>query len=247
MKQISILQIGEICGVSRSTVSYWISRKSLPASRVGKKHMVLVDDLIHFLRAEGRPAPPLLEEMNDGGHTLPFISFKNCWEYWAKKAHGANCSNCGVFTHQITPCFAARDNHARLCPHDCHECGYYDEYCAPQTSFINQIDKPAAVFQDLFFWAGNRAWADLCGVETKFIPGLGIEEILHPASLKQFLGVFKRIVQGDAAASNVHEVLLNDENNESGAICLSVVPLKKPESALLLLADSTDNFHKQKK
>ena len=59
---LSVLDIAGICGVSRSAVSYWIAKKGLPARRLGKKDMVMVDDLVLFLQSDGRPVPQILQE-----------------------------------------------------------------------------------------------------------------------------------------------------------------------------------------
>lgn len=237
MKKISVIQIGEICGVSRSTVSYWIAKRSLPALRSGNKHMVSVNDLIFFLKSEGRAMPPALLDMMNGNHCLPFIAFKNCWEYWENDNHGTRCRSCSVFTHRIQPCFTAGDNRMQLCPHNCRQCQYYTEYYEPQTAFIHQIDKAAAIYQDLYFWDGNREWAELCGVDIKKIPGVGIEALLHPQSLKNFLKFFKRITQGDITAPDKCEVVLNYKENRMKAVFISIILLKTPPGAWLMLAE----------
>ncbi len=241
MKRFSAVQIGEICGVSRSTVSYWIAKRSLPASRLGKKHMVSVSDLILFLSSEGRPIPQKLLDMRNGDDCLPFLSFRNCWEHWANDEHGARCRRCNVFTHQIKPCFIARDNRMQLYPHDCQQCRYFTEYYEPQTAFIHQLGKPAAVYRDLYFWACNRGWAELCDVDLKKIPGTGIEGLLHPNSLKSFLNYFKRTAHGNTRISDKCEALLNCEGNEMNTVCLSIIPLKIPSGTWLMLADQANS------
>jgi hypothetical protein len=51
------------------------------------------------------------------------------------------------------------------------------EIFLPKIHFVNQIDTPAAVIKDLYFWCGNSKWAQLCEVQKKDLIGLGIEEI----------------------------------------------------------------------
>ncbi len=245
MTKISVLQVGEICDVARSTVSYWIAKRSLPATRLGKKHEVSVNDLILFLKSSGRPIPQILLDMKNGDHCPPFYTFKNCWEYWANDSHGTKCRNCSVFTHKIKPCFVAGNNRRRLCPNDCHQCRYFAEFYESQTVLIHQIDKPAAVYQDLYFWAGNRAWIELFGLDVKKIPGAGIEDFLHPQSLKNFLNYFKRMAQGDTMVPDTYEVPFFCENpKENGVINvrLSFAPLKMPPGTWVMLAEKINDY-----
>lgn len=57
---LPVADIAEICGVARSTVSYWIAKRSLPAHRSGKKHMVFVEDLVLFLKSKRQSIPEVL-------------------------------------------------------------------------------------------------------------------------------------------------------------------------------------------
>ena len=75
-QHLSVMEIADICGVARSTVSYWISKKSLPARRSGKKDLVSVDDLVLFLRSERQTVPHVLFEQVGGAYPQPFRSFK---------------------------------------------------------------------------------------------------------------------------------------------------------------------------
>ncbi|MCP4576229.1 MAG: helix-turn-helix domain-containing protein [Deltaproteobacteria bacterium] len=80
-QHLSVMEIAEICGVARSTVSYWISKKSLRAHRSGKKHLVSVDDLVPFLTSERESVPQALLEQVGVVYPQPFSVFKRCWEY----------------------------------------------------------------------------------------------------------------------------------------------------------------------
>ena len=62
-QHLSVIEIAKTCGVARSTVSYWISKKSLSARRSGKKHLVSVDDLVLFLTSERQAVPHALLEL----------------------------------------------------------------------------------------------------------------------------------------------------------------------------------------
>ena len=84
---LSVVEIAEICGVARSTVSYWIAKKSLSAHRSGNKHMVFIDDLLLFLKSDGKPIPQVLLEPAGGVYAQPLKPLKRCWEYWANDPH----------------------------------------------------------------------------------------------------------------------------------------------------------------
>ena len=90
-QMLSVLNISEICDVARSTASYWITSKGLPARRSGNKFMVSTQDLIIFLESIGRPIPQALMDGLGGVLSHPFKSYLNCWEYWQKDKHGENC------------------------------------------------------------------------------------------------------------------------------------------------------------
>ena len=237
---LSVLEIAEICGVARSTVSYWIAKKSLPAHRSGNKYMVSVDDLVLFLKSEGQPIPQVLLEQVGGVYAQPFRPLKRCWEYWANDPHGTICKHCGVFTYQINECFTANDNHSHKCPINCHECRYFGEYYGPRVAFIHQIDKPAAVYKDLSLWSGNKAWADLCGIEAERLIGAGIEDFIHPDSLKMFISYNKRRNQGDPTVPERHKVFFSNKTGGKVEISLSISPLIRPSGTWLAVAERKD-------
>ena len=80
------------------------------------------------------------------------------------------------------------DNQNHRSPKYCHECQYFGEYYGPRVVFIYHIDKPAAVYKGLYLWSGNQAWADLCDIEVNKLIGFGIEEFVHPDSLRMAIG-----------------------------------------------------------
>ena len=86
-QMLSVLNISEICDVARSTASYWITQKGLPAQRSGNKFWVSIEDLILFLESIGRPVPQILVEGLGGVYSHPFKSHQTCWNYWQKGSH----------------------------------------------------------------------------------------------------------------------------------------------------------------
>jgi excisionase family DNA binding protein len=239
-QSLSVVEIAEICGVARSTVSYWIAKKSLPARRSGKKHTVFVDDLVLFLKSEGQAIPQGLLEHVGGIYAQPFRPLKRCWEYWANDPHGTKCQHCGVLTRQICECFTVKDNQNDQRPINCHECQYFGEYYGPRVAFIHQIDKPVAVYKGLYLWSGNQAWADLSGVDVHELIGVGIEEIIHPDSLKMFISYDKRRQQGDPTVPDRYQVFLSDNRGRKIKVYLSISPLIRPSGTWLAVAERTE-------
>lgn len=238
---LDVIETARICGVARSTVSYWISKKGLPAKKSGKKHLVAQDNLILFLKDHGYGVPEVLKK-NKG---MPFHSslraYKKCWEYWAQKSHGVTCRECNVFRYQLDECFIARLNSQRACPVDCHACQYYGEYYAPQVDFIYQIEKPSAVYKDLFLWAGNHSWAELFGISRECLIGIGIEEFIHPESLKMILNYDKRRKQGDTTVPDRYQAFFLESNGKKIKVNVLVSPLKRPSGTWLALIERIEN------
>jgi len=104
-------------------------------------------------------------------------------------------------------------------------------------AFIHQIDKPAAVYKDLYVWSGNKAWADLCGVDVKQLIGAGIEEFVHPDSLKMFISYNKRRQQGDPSVPDRYQVFLSDKSGRKIEVYLSISPLIRPSGTWLAVAE----------
>ena len=104
-------------------------------------------------------------------------------------------------------------------------------------AFIHQIDKPAAVYKDLYLWSGNQAWADLCCVGIEQLIGAGIEEFFHPDSLKMFISYNKRRHQHDSTVPERHEVFFGDESGGKIEVYLSISPLIEPSGTWLAVAE----------
>jgi hypothetical protein len=234
---LSVMEIAGICGVARSTVSYWIAERSLPACRSGKRHMVSIKDLISFLESEGHPVPKSLMESSDEIYQRALKPFKSCWEYWAKDSHGEGCEKCPVFSRPQVACFTARQNPGQRCGIDCSECRYFYEHYAPLMSFIHQIKNPAAIYKDLYIWSGNRAWADLCGVNTKSLIGAGAEEFIHPESLKNIINYDKKIRMGDSSEVFRFGLCFTSKNEKKIKTDLSISPLKNPDGTWLAVVE----------
>ena len=237
VKKLSVIDIAEICSVARSTVSYWIAKKTLPAELLGKKHMVSVEDLAAFLESNGKPVPQILLESMGGMYSQPLKPMKKCWDFWAEHEHGENCRECRVFQYQLIECFTAKGTSKQQCPLECHECPFFYEFYVPRVSFIHQIDRPAAIYKDLCLWAGNGAWAELCGVETKELIGTGVEEFIHADSLTAIIRWSKRLSQGDNAVPFGYRAFFKGKNGERIETFLSISPLKKPLGTVLAMAE----------
>jgi PAS domain S-box-containing protein/excisionase family DNA binding protein len=234
---LSVMEIAGICGVARSTVSYWIAEKSLPAHRSGRKHMVSVKDLIPFLESEGHPMPKSLLGNPDGIYHKALRPFKPCWEYWSHEIHREGCESCPMFSRYSMPCFTAKHNSSLGCRIDCAECGYFYEYYAPAMSFIHQIKNPSAIYKDLYIWSGNRAWADLCGVETKTLIGAGAEEFIHSESLKKIINYDKKIRMGDNSEVFRFDLVFISKNGKKIKTDLSISPLRNPDGTWLAVVE----------
>lgn len=236
-QMLSVMDIAGICGVARSTVSYWIAAKSLTAQRFGRKHMVSVKDLVPFLESTGYPVPQSLQESIEGVYHSALKPFKHCWDYWAEDNHGEGCKKCPVFTRRLKACFTAGVAPGNRCRADCSECRYFYEYYTPLMSFIHQIKNPAAIYKDLYIWSGNRAWADLCGVDTKSLIGAGAEEFIHPESLKNIINYDKKIRMHDSPEVLRFDLFFTTGNNKKIKTELSISPLSKPEGTWLVVIE----------
>jgi len=236
-QMLSVMDIAGLCGVARSTVSYWIAEKSLPARRFGKRFMVSIKDLIPFLQSEGYPVPISLLDNAEGIYPRTLKPFKPCWGYWAKDPHGDGCRECMVFIRHFKACFTARHTPGQKCPIDCSECQYFYEHYAPVMSFIDQIQNPAAIYKDLYIWSGNRAWADLCGVNTKNLIGVGAEEFIHPESLKNIINYDKKIRMGSSSEVFRFDLIFSTKNNKKIRTDLSISPLKSPDGTWLAVVE----------
>ena len=233
---LSVAQAAAICSVGRTTVGYWIRSKKLRANRVGRNYSIPVQDLLYFLRSTGQKMPLELQAENLKGPI--FKSFQHCWEYWQGRDPQRNCEACVAFKRHVEVCFTAKNIKGSKCFNECDLCQYYAEIFLPRIHFVNQINTPAAVIKELYFWCGNSKWAQLCGVQKKNLIGLGIEEIVHPSSLEIMISRAKRRSLGDFEIPE--KFTLNLRNHQSGKVSVLVggYPLAMPEGAFLLLVES---------
>lgn len=239
IQTLSVLDVSAMCNVARSTVSYWITQKGLSAGRSGNKFMVAIEDLIIFLESMGRPVPENIVKLLGGVFSYPFKSYRNCWDYWQKDPHGEKCENCVAFKCQINECFTVRNNRTE-CSTDCSKCQYFYEHYVQYTSFIQQMPMPVAVFKDMYVWSGNKAWADLCGTDIDWLIGVGIEEIIHPDSIRDFINYNKQIRQQDNSGLFKSTIFLENQKKQKINARLVIAPLKKPEGACFVIAEKID-------
>ena len=97
---------------------------------------------------------------------------------------------------------------------------------------------PAAVLKDMYIWSGNRAWADLCGVDIDDLIGMGIEEIIHPESIKIIINFNKKIQHGDNAGFLKSDVFFENQNGEKIKVNLAMASLKQPDGAYFAIVDN---------
>ena len=235
LKTLSVSQAASLCGVGRTTVGYWIRSKKLQANRVGRNYSIPVQDLLYFLKSGGQNIPAELQGDNLKGPI--FKSFQHCWEYWQGLDPLYNCEDCLAFKRQLEVCFTAKNSRESRCSKECEMCQYYVEIFLPRIHFVNQIDMPAAVVKDLFFWCGNTKWAQLCEVDKKDLVGMGIQRVVHQSSLESVISRAKARSLGDVEVPE--KCSLNIKNRQSGklAIDVGVYPLTEPEGAFLVLVD----------
>ncbi|UCG05264.1 MAG: helix-turn-helix domain-containing protein [Desulfobacterales bacterium] len=234
-KTLSVSQAAALCGVGRTTVGYWIRSNKLRANRIGRNYSIPVQDLLYFLKSTGQKIPPILHDENLKGPI--FKSFQHCWEYWQGRDSFRNCEQCIAFQKQLEVCFTAKNSRSSRCSIDCDICQYYVDIFLPRIHFVNQIDVPAAVIKDLYFWCGNSKLAQLCEVSKKDLIGKGIEEIVHPSSLALVIASAKRRSLGDFEVPEKCTVSIKNERTDKLQITVGVYPLIEPEGAFLVLAE----------
>ncbi|GEM_PF-264685 len=241
-KSLTVKDVAEICGVARSTVSYWIAKNALPAHRYGKKHLVYINDLVFFLKSENRLVPEILLENIEETYSQPIRIHKRCWEYCTTTLSDEKlCQECNVFNNKLNECFTAKNKTISLCKTNCHNCNYFIEYYGQLIGFIHQIDKPAAIYKDLYLWSGNRFWAELCDISMENLVGTGMEDFIHSESLRMFIQYNKQLNQGDPTVSDRYYVHFTDKKEGKVKICLTISPLKRPAGTRLVIAEKMDS------
>lgn len=223
-----------MCGVGRSTLGYWIRSKRLRAIRTGRNYRIPVEELLLFLKATGQPIP---EEIADGIRGPCFRTVQNCWQYFADDGHGRLCNGCPVFFNKVEACFTARDSGALCCPSSCLDCELYTEIYEPRIQFVRQLDVPAAICKGLEFWGGNKGWADLCGVDEKGLPGMGIEQVVHQESMEAVISNAKRNALGNPTVPRTYSIFLKTPEQGKLRVRISVYPLGEPAGTSLLVAE----------
>jgi excisionase family DNA binding protein len=236
---LSVAQTAALCGVGRSTVGYWIRSTRLRANRTGKNYSIPREELLFFLKSTGRNIP---DDLAGGDFRGPcFRAIQNCWDYWKDSHHGLNCKDCTVFANKVEVCFTAKEISSSNCPGSCHECRYYTEIYLPRIQFVHQIDLPAAVYKGFELLGGNRGWAELCEVEEKDLPGMGIEQGVHPDSIGTVISSVKRRALGDPSVPRTYSIFLRSSQNVRISVRISVYPLSEPAGSYLILAESNED------
>ena len=236
---VSVTQAAAICGVGRTTVGYWIRAKKLHASRVGKKYMIPVQDLLFFLKTSGQKIPEQLLKEDLKGPAVR--SFQNCWRYFQDHSHGQNCNRCIAFKNKLQVCFSARNSGTIGCPGYCETCSYYQDTYYPRLHFIHQFDIPAAVIKDLYFWAGNLAMTGLCGINKTGLVGMGVEQVVHPRSLECVISSARKKAFKDPGTPSEGSIYIKNNQLERQRVKLSVFLLKEPQGAFLVFAEPDPN------
>ena len=233
--QLSVSQVASLCGVGHSTVGYWIRTNRLRAFRIGKQHSIPVDELVLYLKSKGQEIPDELLDMNV--QPSDSSAFTKCWEYFKGTGDRHECDQCLVFTTRVEPCFTNKKTTSFECSSACLDCGYYMKTYLPSIKFIHQISCPAAVLKDFYLWGGNRAWAELCGIGGRDLPGMRIEQIFHPESLEKFIPRIKKETLRNPSVTKSYDTFFKHAEKGRIAVHVSVYGLDDPAEALLILAE----------
>lgn len=159
-----------------------------------------------------------------------------CFEFMKGTFHGQACPECVVFKQGLYPCFVARSLAPRGCDVPCSECRFYTEIFFQRLQVVHQFAWPAAIFKGLNIWAGNQAFADLCGMSTEDLIDAGIDLIVHGDSLTEVVSEFKRMDMEGLTRTRIIDAKLNWVGGAIGAK-VNVTPLTEPEGAFFLLID----------
>ncbi len=238
-KTLSVAQAAALCLVNRNTIGSWIRSGKLRANRVGRNYRIPVQELLFFLKSTGQKIP---DELGGDALTGPcFRTIQNCWEYFRERPGIKNCENCTVFKNQLSVCFIGREYSTMSYPAQCDECGYYKETYYSRIEFVHQIAFPAAIHKDLYFWGGNRKWAELCEVQEKNLVGMGIEKVIHPDSLETVISNNKKRALGDPLAPRWDHMFLKNSKLGKLEVKIAFYPLTEPSGTWLILAEPVKN------
>jgi len=236
-KALSVSEVAALCNVGRGTVNYWIRSKKLSPSRIGRNYSISLEELFFFLKSTGREIPT---DLVNGNLQSPFFrTVQNCWQYFQGRGGKPNCEDCMVFKNQLNVCFIANNGTPSHCEKACDECPYYLETYLPRIQFIHQIDLPAAVYKDLYFWGGNRRFAELCELPERDLVGKGIEQVVHPDSLETVISNVKKRDLGDPNVPIICSVFLKNRQNRKLKVRVGVCPLREPSGANFVFVEPT--------
>ena len=234
-KLLSVSQVASLCGVGHSTVGYWVRTYKLRAHRVGNQYSISVGELLLYLKSKGQKIPNELDGV-DSQVPDPKI-FQNCWQYFDGVPEAHDCNNCIVFKNRVETCFTGKGVGSLECQTDCGNCNYYMETYLPRIQFIHQISSPAAISRNFYLWGGNRPWAELCGVDERDLPGMGIEHVFRADSLEMIIAGIKKRILGDPSVTKSYRTFFKNDEKGKIAVQISVYGLNDPDDALLILAE----------
>ena len=238
-RMISSTEAAALCGVSRGTINYWIQNKKLYANRSGRNYSIPVKELILFLKSTRREIPLALK-INEFRGPI-FRNLQHCWEYWKGSDHGDKCTRCVVFTNNLEVCFSSKKSMRFQCDTTCTECQYYLEIIRPRIQILQQIDFPAAIYKDLYFWSGNKKFAEMCEVREKDMPGMGIEQIIHPDSLPRVISNMRNNVLAESKVPRSYSIFINNKKYGKLKVQIAFYPFKEPPGTNLILAEPEDD------
>jgi len=232
---LSVSQVAALCGVGHSTVGYWVRGNKLRVHRVGNQYSIPVDELVLYLKSKGQEIP---DELAGVDAQLPDTrAFPNCWQYFRGTADRYECDNCFVLKNRLEICFTGKKTGSTQCPTDCPDCKYYIETYLPRIQLIHQISSPAAISKGFYLWGGNSPWAELCGVDERDLPGMGIEQIFLPDSLPMIIAGIKKRSLGDPSMTRSYRVFFKNDEKGKIAVQISLYGLDDPSEGLLILAN----------
>jgi len=234
---LSVPQAANLCGVNRNTIGTWIRSGKLRANRIGKNYSISPEELLFFLKTNGQRIPDELRKQQT--NQLYFRSIQNCWQYYSADAELRGCRNCTVFTNDLDICFIGKECSKFKCEKSCLTCDYYQEVYYPRIKFIHQINRPAAIYKDLYLWAGNIKWAELSGIKEEDLIGTGIENVFVPNSLAPAISNFKKRELKDPMAPKNDYVFFKHPSKHHIKTEISVYSLNEPTDAWLLIAEIT--------
>jgi hypothetical protein len=102
---------------------------------------------------------------------------------------------------------------------------------------------PALITQDLSLLAGNDLFARKCGLAPEEIPGMGIEQIVHPDSLRRVIAIIRKGKIGDKNVPIQYAIYIKTLDNPRFLVDISVYPLKDPKDSALIIGNGLELAH----